>query len=80
VIKGDEGGDGFMEIALIAWADVAVGVVMGMGWGASVGDGEDSFAVAKAGGDGFGEPRFGGGGEGETILDNEDEEILVGGG
>jgi hypothetical protein len=51
-----------------------------MGWSAGEGDGEDSFAVAKAGGDGFSEPRFGRGGEGETILDDEDEEVLVGGG
>ena len=80
VIKGEEGWDGFMEIALIAWAEVAVGVEMGMGWSAGEGDGEDSFAVAKAGGDGFGESRFGGGGESETILDDEDEEVLVGGG
>ena len=80
MVEGEEGWDGFMEIALIAWAEVAVGVEMGMGWSAGEGDGEDSFAVAKAGGDGFGEPRFGGSGEGETILDDEDEEILVGGG
>ncbi len=69
-----------MEIALISWAEVAVGVEMGMGWGASEDDGEDSFAVAKAGGDGFGEPRIGGVGEGETVLDDEDEEVFVGGG
>ena len=80
MVEGEEGWDGFMEIALIAWAEVAVGVEMGMGWSAGEGDGEDSFAVAKAGGDGLGESRFGGGGEGETILDNEDEEVLVGGG
>ena len=80
MVEGEEGWDGFMEISLIAWAEVAVGIEMGMSWSAGEGDGEDSFAVAKAGGDGFGEPRFGGSGEGETILDDEDEEILVGGG
>ena len=80
MVEGEEGGDGSMEIALIAWAEVAVGVEMGVGWGAGEGDGEDSFAVAKAGGNGLGESRFGGGGEGETILNDEDEEVLVGGG
>jgi hypothetical protein len=80
MVEGEEGWDGFMEISLIAWAEVAVGIEMGMSWSAGEGDGEDSFAVAKAGGDGLSEPRLGGGGEGKTILDNEDEEVLVGGG